>query len=71
MSPDCGLAALPVRSPMQRTRLRLHRKAEQPECREVAGDAGRFDDSGPFPCPGIAGYGFLHAARERRARLTN
>ena len=49
----------------------LHRKAQQPEYGEVAGVAGRADDSGPFPCPGIAGSCFLHAARERRARLTN
>jgi len=31
----------------------------------------RSHDSGPFPCPGIAGSPFLHAARERRAGLTN
>jgi hypothetical protein len=42
MSPDCGLTALPVRSPMLRSRLRLHRKAEQPECGEMAGAAGRL-----------------------------
>ena len=44
--------ALPVRSPMRRSRLRLHRDAEQPS---QAGDAGGDDDSGPFPCPGITG----------------
>ena len=44
--------ALPVRSLVQRSRLRLHRDAEQPG---QAGDAGGDDDSGPFPCPGIAG----------------
>ena len=47
-----GLAALPVRSPMQRSRLRLHRGAEQPG---PAGRAGGDDESGPFPCPRIAG----------------
>ena len=30
VTPDCGPGALPVRSPMQRSRLRLHRDAEQP-----------------------------------------
>lgn len=49
-----ALWALPVRSPMQRSRLRLHRDAEQPG---QAGDAGVDDDSGPFPCPGIASLG--------------
>ena len=44
--------AWPVRSPMQRSRLRLHRDAEQPS---QAGAAGGDDDSGPFPCPRIAG----------------
>ena len=47
-------AGSPVRSPMQRSRLRLLRDAEPPG---EAGDDGRDDDSGPFPCPGIAGLG--------------
>ena len=39
VSPDCGLPALPVRSPMQRSRLRLHRDAEQPRQPSQAGCA--------------------------------
>jgi len=61
------LWALPVRSPMQRSGLRLHRDAEH---RGQAGIAGRGDDSGPFPCPGIAGV-VSFTLRVNDARLTN
>ena len=37
VSPDCGLRALPGRSRTQRSRLRLHRDAEQPGQAGVAG----------------------------------
>jgi len=60
-------ARRPVRSPMQRSRLRLHRDAEQPG---QAGIAGWDDDSGPFPCPGIAGV-VSFTLRVNDARLTN
>jgi len=37
---------------------------------EQAGEAGRSDDSGPFPCPGLAGLvSFTLCVNE--ARLTN
>jgi hypothetical protein len=52
---------------MQRSRLRLHRDAEQPG---QAGAACGDDDSGPFPCPGIAGWGSF-TLRVNDARLTN
>ena len=67
VSPDCGLRALPGCSRMQRSRLRLHRDAEQPG---QAGVAGGDDDSGPFPCLGIAGLGSF-TLRVNDARLTN
>jgi len=35
-----------------------------------AGDAGKADDSGPFPCPGIAGLGSF-TLRVNDARSTN
>jgi len=66
-SQDCGAGALSVRSRTQRSRLRLHREAEQPG---QAGVAGGDDDSGPFPCPGIAGLGSF-TLRVNDARLTN
>ena len=60
-------SALPVRSPMQRSRLRLHRRGEQPS---QAGGAGVDDDSGPFPCPWSAGL-VSFTLRVNDARLTN
>ena len=62
-----ALWAFPVRSQMQRSRLRLHRGAEH---QGQAGDAGRDDDRGPFPCPGIAGL-VSFTLRVNEARLTN
>jgi hypothetical protein len=56
-----------VCSPVQRSRLRLHRDAEQPN---QAGRAGVDDASGPFPCPGIAGI-VSFTLRVNDARLTN
>ncbi len=67
VSPDCSPGALPGRSRMQRSRLRLHRDAEQPG---QAGAAGGDDDSDPFPCPGIAGPDSF-TLRVNEARLTN
>jgi hypothetical protein len=52
---------------MQRSRPRLYRDAEQPG---QAGGAGVDDDSGPFPCPGIAGV-VSFTLRVNDARLTN
>ena len=56
-----------MRSPMLRSRLRLRRNAKQPG---QAGGAGGHDDSGPFPCPGIAVLGSF-TLRVNEARLTN
>jgi hypothetical protein len=44
-------AASPLRSPMLRSRPRLHRRVER---LGQAGGAGEADDSAPFPCPAIA-----------------
>jgi hypothetical protein len=52
---------------MRRSRLRLHLDAEQPG---QAGVAGVDDDSGPFPCPGIAALPSF-TLRVNEARLTN
>jgi len=52
---------------MPRSRLRLHRDAEQ---QDQAGGAGVDDDSGPFPCPGIACV-VSFTLRVNDARLTN
>ena len=67
LSRTAALRALPVRSLVQRSRLSLHRDAEQPG---QAGDAGGDDDSGRFPCPGIAGP-VSFALRVKEARLAN
>ena len=59
--------ALPGRSRMRRSRLRLHRDADS----QVRPALPCVDhDSGPFPCPGIAGLGSF-TLRENDARLTN
>ena len=60
-------SALSVRSRMQRSRLRRHRNAEQPG---QAGVAGGGDESGPVPCPWIAGL-VSFTLRVNEARLSN
>ena len=46
------------------------RKAHQPIHQEAAGVAGMADDSGSFPCPGIAGFASF-TLRLNEARLSN
>ena len=67
VSPDCGPAGLAGALAGAAIKAAPSSRCRQP-CQ--AGAAGGDDDSGPFPCPGIAGLGSF-TLRVNDARLTN